>query len=94
MYVSDRRFMKAVNLLQVAAHADGRDQVAPSQDPYSSLHLISTLPGMCWEGCLTSGAIARKVACKAIDSWRAACPAVQPARQGGARRPPAGSAWG
>ena len=29
MYVSDRRFMKAVNLLQVAAHADGRDQVPP-----------------------------------------------------------------
>ena len=27
IYVSDRRFMKAVNLLQVAAHADGRDQV-------------------------------------------------------------------
>ncbi|BDA42736.1 probable ATPase RavA [Coccomyxa sp. Obi] len=27
VYVSDRRFMKAVNLLQVAAYADGRDQV-------------------------------------------------------------------
>ncbi|EIE24598.1 hypothetical protein COCSUDRAFT_40953 [Coccomyxa subellipsoidea C-169] len=27
VYVSDRRFMKSVNLLQVAAHADGRDQV-------------------------------------------------------------------
>ena len=27
VYVSDRRFMKAVNLLQVAAHADGRDVV-------------------------------------------------------------------
>ena len=27
VYVSDRRFMKAVNLLQVAAHADGRDTV-------------------------------------------------------------------
>ena len=27
VYVSDRRFMKAVNLLQVAAHADGRTQV-------------------------------------------------------------------
>lgn len=27
IYVSDRRFMKAVNLLQVAAYADGRDQV-------------------------------------------------------------------
>ncbi|GIL67160.1 hypothetical protein Vafri_20601 [Volvox africanus] len=27
LYVSDRRFMKAVRMLQVAAHADGRDQV-------------------------------------------------------------------
>ncbi|GFR51977.1 hypothetical protein Agub_g14504 [Astrephomene gubernaculifera] len=27
MYVSDRRFMKAVQMLQVAAHADGREQV-------------------------------------------------------------------
>ena len=26
MYVSDRRFMKAINLLQVAAHSDGRTQ--------------------------------------------------------------------
>ncbi len=27
MYVSDRRFMKAVQMLQVAAWADGREQV-------------------------------------------------------------------
>ena len=27
VYVSDRRFMKAVNLLQVAAHADNRTSV-------------------------------------------------------------------
>ena len=27
IYVSDRRFMKALNLLQVAAYADGREQV-------------------------------------------------------------------
>ena len=30
VYVSDRRFMKSVNLLQVAAHADGRDAVSES----------------------------------------------------------------
>ena len=28
VYVSDRRFMKAINLLQVAAHTDGRQQVS------------------------------------------------------------------
>ena len=28
MYVSDRRFMKAVNLMQVAAYADDRDEVS------------------------------------------------------------------
>ena len=33
IYVSDRRFMKAVNLLQVAAYADGRDQVLPLATP-------------------------------------------------------------
>ncbi len=30
VYVSDRRFMKAINMLQVAAFADGRDQVCCS----------------------------------------------------------------
>ena len=29
IYVSDRRFMKAINLLQVAAHADNREEVGP-----------------------------------------------------------------
>ncbi len=28
IYVSDRRFMKALNLLQVAAYADGREEVS------------------------------------------------------------------
>ena len=32
VYVSDRRFMKSVNLLQVAAYADGRDQVRALSD--------------------------------------------------------------
>lgn len=27
IYVSDRRFMKSIQMLQVAAHADGREQV-------------------------------------------------------------------
>ena len=27
VYVSDRRFMKSINSLQVAAYADGRDEV-------------------------------------------------------------------
>ena len=31
VYVSDRRFMKSINLLQVAAHADGRDEVSAAQ---------------------------------------------------------------
>ena len=39
VYVSDRRFMKSVNLLQVAAYADGRDQVhAPSSDDPTQSH--------------------------------------------------------
>ena len=43
VYVSDRRFMKSVNLLQVAAHADGRDQVrgrslVPPSTPVVSAH--------------------------------------------------------
>lgn len=31
VYVSDRRFMKAVQLLQVAAFADGRDSVSGTE---------------------------------------------------------------
>lgn len=29
IYISDRRFMKSIQLLQVAAFADGRDEVLP-----------------------------------------------------------------
>lgn len=32
MYVSDRRFMKVVQLLQVVAHADGRSEVRACRD--------------------------------------------------------------
>ncbi len=42
VYVSDRRFMKAINLLQVAAYADGRDAVCTALPP--SLRLPSALP--------------------------------------------------
>lgn len=40
VYVSDRRFMKSINLLQVAAHADGRDQV-----------LLSPCSSVCQQAC-------------------------------------------
>ena len=38
IYVSDRRFMKAINLLQVAAHADNREEVGPR---FTSYRLLS-----------------------------------------------------
>ncbi len=34
IYVSDRRFMKAINLLQVAAYADNREEVGPCSTRY------------------------------------------------------------
>ena len=41
VYVSDRRFMKAINLLQVAAHADGRSQVWPPRlCPPCVIHML------------------------------------------------------
>ena len=45
IYVSDRRFMKAINLLQVAAYADNREEVGHAlQATYSCLQL-SVLTG-------------------------------------------------
>lgn len=40
MYVSDRRFMKAIQMLQVAAHADGRDQVCFELLAWSELFAV------------------------------------------------------
>lgn len=39
IYVSDRRFMKALNMLQVAAYADGRDEVSIA----FCMHAVATL---------------------------------------------------
>ena len=38
VYVSDRRFMKAIQMLQVAAYADGRDSVSEA----TSMHTEHT----------------------------------------------------
>ena len=43
IYVSDRRFMKALNLLQVAAYADGREEVSQPLTP--CLYLLLS---RCW----------------------------------------------
>lgn len=40
VYVSDRRFMKAINMLQVVAHADGREQVSRVQCQQLAMHAL------------------------------------------------------
>ena len=52
VYVSDRRFMKSIQMLQVAAYADGRDSVSAAFRPSSNsgpgttcfCHLITNCP--------------------------------------------------
>ena len=50
VYVSDRRFMKAIQMLQVAAYADGRDSVSDACDGAllahgSAAHALSICKG-------------------------------------------------
>ena len=45
IYVSDRRFMKAINHLQVAAYADNREEVGPRFTTTCSCLQLSVLTG-------------------------------------------------
>ena len=73
IYVSDRRFMKAINLLQVAAHADNREEVGPCITGYlpkfAAVHFTRLAPHC--QACVSS--LLRLQLCTALACLQAQC---------------------